>query len=571
MAILTKKGDISIKTRLLFQMVVALIGLIVISWFALSSEKDTMLEDRKVKTRNLVETAHSLLTHYYQLQQQGVYTEAAAKEAAIKTINKLRYEQHEYFWLNDFTTPIPRMIMHPTSPALDGKILDMETFNCATSLQAGIDGPIEKTDGKKNLFVAFNEVANKAGLGYVTYDWPKPKAGGGATDKLYNKLSFVMKFDGWNWVVGSGIYMDDVDAAFWSHALKLIIITAVIIMIIGTVMALTIRRITIPLNELENTMQLIQENHDLSRRVNITANDEIGQIAQSFNQMVQNFQHIIKQVVDNARSVMQAASTLSESSSRVASRSHEQSEATTSMAATVEEMTVSINHVSERSQQTHDAAQQSGELSTQGNEVVHGAATEMTNIASAVDQSSQLIEELNNHSKQISDIASVIKGIADQTNLLALNAAIEAARAGEQGRGFAVVADEVRALAQRTTQATDEITVMIDNIQRGTLQAVNSMEEAHSRVGNGVNMANRAGDAMGQIQVSSNEVIQAINDIANALREQNAASNQVATKVSMIAQMTEENSLAANDIADEAQQLEQLAKTLENAVSRFKI
>jgi len=562
--------SVSIKARLLLIMAAALTGMILIAIFALQSEKATLLEDRKVKTRHLVEGAHSLLGYFYDLQQKGVLSEDAAKDAALKAIKALRYEQKEYFWVNDFTTPIPKMLMHPTVPALDGKVLDAEKFNCATSLQAGLDGPTEKTDGKKNLFVAFDEVAGKSGQGYVTYNWPKPKAGGGTTEELYTKLSFVKKFDGWNWLIGSGIYLDDVERIFWNHAIWLIGIITAITVLIGGVMMMVIRRISRSLNELESAMHQIQSSNDLSRRVTVTAKDEIGQIGHSFNQMIQSFQEIIQQVITNSRGVMQAAGKLSESSQRVAVSSQSQSDATTSMAAAVEEVTTSINHVADGSQETHNIAHKAGELAAQGGEVVHGAAAEMSKIADSVNQSSQFIQRLGEHSNQISAIVNVIKEIADQTNLLALNAAIEAARAGEQGRGFAVVADEVRKLAERTARSTEEITAMIGSIQSGTNHAVASMQEGSARVTEGVAMATRAGDSMGQIRDGANQVISAVGDISSALREQSAASNQVAQNVERIARMTEENSVAANEIAGEAQQLESLAGALESAVSRFK-
>jgi methyl-accepting chemotaxis protein len=562
--------SISIKSRLLLIMCAAMAGMILIAALALQSEKSTLLDDRRVKTRHLVETAHSLLNHYYNLQQKGTMSEGAAKDAAMQAIRDLRYEGNEYFWLNDFTAPVPKMLMHPTAPALDGKVMDADKYDCCTSIQGGVNGEIEMTDGKKNLFIAFNEVANKSGQGYVTYNWPKPKADGGVTTELYSKLSFVKKFDGWNWLVGSGIYLDDIETTFWNHAFWLIAIILLITALIGSGMTMIIRRISGSLQALEQAMLHILSSNDLSKRVKVFSSDEIGRIGHSFNQMIESFQEIIQQVLSNTDGVIHAAGKLSESSQRVAERSQSQSDATSAMAAAVEQVTTSISHVADSSHETHDIAYQSGELSAQGGSVVHSAAQEMSKIADSVNQSSQFIEQLGEHSKQISAIVNVIKEIADQTNLLALNAAIEAARAGEQGRGFAVVADEVRKLAERTARSTGEITGMIGNIQAGTQQAVASMQQGCARVSDGVAMANRAGDSMSQIRDGANRVISAVSEISAALREQSTASSEVAQKVELIARMTEENSAAAHEIADEARLLETLSGELKNAVSRFK-
>lgn len=383
--------SMSIKTRLLLVVVLALLGMLAVSTFALMAEKSTLLEDRKIKTRHLVEAAHSVLAHYSAQQKSGALSEEAAKQAAISALKAMRYEEKEYFWVNDFTAPVPRMVMHPTVPALDGKILDAEKFNCATSMQAGLDGTIIQTDGKKNLFVAFNEVASQSGQGFVTYNWPKPKAGGGTTSELFTKLSYVKKFEDWNWLVGSGIYIDDIESIFWKRAAWLISIVLLVTVLIGGLLLMLIRSITRPLSELRDAMKTIQTTQDLSRRVTLHSSDEIGEIGNSFNEMVNSFQSIIHQVVSGVREVMSSAAHLSEASQHVAESSSRQSDAASSMAAAVEKMSVSIDHVADNSRDTYNIAQQAGELSTQGGEIVHGAATEMSRIADSVSQSTRQI------------------------------------------------------------------------------------------------------------------------------------------------------------------------------------
>jgi methyl-accepting chemotaxis protein len=241
------------------------------------------------------------------------------------------------------------------------------------------------------------------------------------------------------------------------------------------------------------------------------------------------------------------------------------------MAAAVEEMTVSINHVSDSAREAVEISRNSGKLSTEGGEITHKAAAEMSQIAETVRNTAQAIEELGQQSNQISSIVQVIKDVADQTNLLALNAAIEAARAGEQGRGFAVVADEVRKLAERTTKATEEITQMIASMQHSAHAAVATMETAVDQVGGGVTLANQAGSAIIQIKNGAEHVVDVVNDISSALAEQSSASNDIASQVEKVAQMTEENSAAAAETASAANTLHDLAGTMQTAVSRFRI
>ncbi|TAN73344.1 MAG: methyl-accepting chemotaxis protein, partial [Gallionella sp.] len=253
--------------------------------------------------------------------------------------------------------------------------------------------------------------------------------------------------------------------------------------------ALITRSVVLPVSAMRSTIVDIGKNGDFTRRVAVDSRDEVGQTAHSFNDLMGNLQAALRQVQDSADGVLAASRALSSSSGQVASSSAHQSESASAIAATVEQVTVSINHVSENAREALEISRESGDLSARGSEIIHNAATEMRQIADTVRHTSSAIENLGQQSTQISSIAQVIKEIAEQTNLLALNAAIEAARAGEQGRGFAVVADEVRKLAERTANATKEITQMIDTIQDTARIAVASMSETVNQVGDGVALA----------------------------------------------------------------------------------
>jgi methyl-accepting chemotaxis protein len=241
------------------------------------------------------------------------------------------------------------------------------------------------------------------------------------------------------------------------------------------------------------------------------------------------------------------------------------------VAASVEQVSVSINHVAESAQDAHGIARDAGELSVQGGQLFHGTIDEINLIADEVHRSTEVIHQLGSQSDRISQIINVIKEIADQTNLLALNAAIEAARAGEAGRGFAVVADEVRKLAEKTSSSTKEIGDMINAIQQGTQQAVSSMEAGSDKVHDGVAMAERAGESMEQIEGGVRKVLMAVASISEALGEQRSASHDIADNVEKIARMSEENSQAVLSVSDSAGKLIELASSLRAKAGHFRL
>jgi len=241
------------------------------------------------------------------------------------------------------------------------------------------------------------------------------------------------------------------------------------------------------------------------------------------------------------------------------------------MAAAVEQMTVSIGQVADNGHEAERISKESGELSRQSTAVIQQSVGQMHSIADSVKESAAVIAALSAQSDQISAIIRTIKDIADQTNLLALNAAIEAARAGEQGRGFAVVADEVRRLAERTTASAQSVTDTIAQIQANTQNAVASMEQGVAKVDAGVALGNQASLAISQVQEGSERVLTVVNDIAAALSEQGAASTDIARNVEKIAQMSEDNGHLAQSAAAATQRLEQLTVLLKTLVHRFRL
>ena len=595
----TKLYGIFLSLMLLF---VAAVFLVFLPFY-----EEQLLQNRRESLTDIVDVGYTLVSEYQVRVDKGEFSLEEAQKRAAQRLRNMRYGNNEYFWINDMGTPAPTMVMHPTVPALEGKQLSDAKFDKAERYWLGDAGNAEAKaypGGNKNLFSAFVEVCQQSGAGFVAYVWPKPKKEGGATTEVYPKISFVKLYKPWGWVIGTGLYVDDIQAQVAGIRKVLAAALVVVLGLAGGLVFFVVRVITRPMRRLTVLATAISQG-DLEAREAERFHSEMGVLQQAMEAMVETLRAKIGEVERSVRlaqdeaqvaqkavreaeeakqqaalatrqGLLEAAGRLRgvsraiddvsrdissriESSRRGADLQRDRLGATTS---SMESLNGTVLTVARSAGEAAEAADKARERAQAGAEVVGRVVGAIQSVSTQAQTLKENMGQLGRQADGIGQVMGVINDIADQTNLLALNAAIEAARAGDAGRGFAVVADEVRKLAEKTMTATREVAEAIGGIQKGTRENVRSVDLAVEGIEEATELAKQSGQALSGIvdlvQVSSRQV----SAIAGASGEQSAASDEINTSLEEVSRVASETAQAMNEAVEAVAGLVEQARTL---------
>ena len=557
------------------------VGLVAVALFTLNDMSANLRKQKQIELAHLTELALQIVKEEYAATQTGGVTKEDAQQRAATRLSTLRYGSNDYFWVNDMQ---PRMVMHPTSPTLNGK-----------------DVSAIKDPSGKALFLEFVDVVKRDGAGYVSYEWPKPGA-----EKPQPKLSRVIGFAPWGWVIGTGVYIDDLAQQTWEAARDALVVAAVVLALVGALSIFVARRMSQAIASITAMMTRLaagEIDFDLRRSAR---RDEIGDMAQALEVFKANAQDSRRLAEERQQNDARSAEERRAADEREAAQ-HQAAEdkalagrkAAMRNLANDFEKTVGgiIDSVSTASSELETAANtlaKTAETTQQLSTVVASASEEASanvqSVASATEQMSSSVDEISRQVQEssnianeavtqaqktdvgitalsqaatrIGDVVKLITAIAEQTNLLALNATIEAARAGEAGKGFAVVANEVKALATQTAKATGDISAQIAGMQASTNESVAAIKEIGGTIA-------RVAQISTTIAVAVEQQGAATQDISRNVQEASKGTAQVAHNITGVNRGARETGSASCQVLSSAQSLASESSRLKLEVRKF--
>jgi Methyl-accepting chemotaxis protein len=510
-----------------------------------------LMKNKKAELNTYIQIAQTSIADLYALPDSP-----ENREQVKKILRQLRYNKDGYFFVYDYNGV--NQVLGP-KPEIEGKNM----FNAK--------------DAAGKYFIQALINAALSSDGYAEYMWNKPSVG-----RDVSKLSYTVKLDKYQWVLGTGFYIDDIETtlnnqrqqleadtrtSLWHVSLislGVMAITLLITSLIGNKISQPLRDVVAALHDIANG------EGDLTQRLKISSQDEIGDVSKAFNHFVERIQELVAQVANVSQRIFSETESLAQISHQYSHQMQEHRKETEQVASAVNEMSATAQSVSSAASNAANATSEATQNSEQASEVVSTAISSINSLVQEVDSASSVISMLAQETAKIGSVVDVIRGIAEQTNLLALNAAIEAARAGEQGRGFAVVADEVRALAARTQQSTQEINTMLQTLQLGVRQAVDAMDGSQQHSQETVSETARIEGSLSTV----NQAVNMINDmnlqIATAAEEQHAVTEEISRNLENIQHIVQDLSSAAVKSEQTTAEMASAGRSLQDLIKQFR-
>lgn len=537
--------DVSIAARAWSILGLFAVGLLANTLLNIDKSRQHMRENYERSVQSMVESAVGIAKHFHQQSESGAMTKAVAQARALEAITAMRFDGDNYIFVGD----------------KDG-------YQLATGVLSLLGTNImDLQDSNGQYFVKELYQVASSGGGFVNYHWENPDK-----ETLDPKTSYAVTYAPWGWMIGSGMNMVALQAVTQRSEITSLTYATGILILLSIVVGYFIKTITSPLKRTLRAMRTLSKGEgDLTQRLPEEGSKELIHLARYFNQFVASIQSIMMNINDAGLQVSASASQLSHSVHHIDDSLNQQQNDVDMLATAMTEMLATVEEVANRTAEANEASRHAANETQKSHSIIQNNVAESNELAEQLSAAKLVVQKLATDANNVDTVLEVIRGVAEQTNLLALNAAIEAARAGEQGRGFAVVADEVRTLSQRTQESTLEIQSIVELLQTGSGNVVEVMTQGTDRASSASALSTQAGQTLNVINQEVHRIEEMAQHIATAAEQQTVTVNDINRNVVSLSDMATSVSSESAQMASSGKELKRVSENLMEMINRFKL